>query len=257
MTQIIDNTWMSADDYKEKFLDSDYHKSTRFDSIIVDNFMNDDELSAFEEAAKSEHIFHVVDNCMEDTVEDLCGFRPELTANYFIYEKFYENPVWSHLVDIIQPKLEEHLGDGLYASHIHILDSYVPYGIHSDSEQPNLELAPYPAWTLIVPFDDYPSKTYQFEQRSSHKGPWDWVHAEKIEPFDDYSIDRETWEKDFAPLTDYEIFKYLSVECTFEWKKGAMFAADRFRFHSSDNYFNHGIRNKKALIMWTSLKNHS
>ena len=254
MTPIIDDKRLTDEEYKKEFINSDYHKNTYFDSIIVNDFMNDEELNEFEKASQSEKIFHVVDTCMDNEVERLCGWRPEKTADYFIFDNFYSNPNWSHLVDIIQPKLEKHLGKGLYASHIHVLDSYVPYGIHSDSEQPNIALAPHPAWTLIIPFNDYPSKTYQFHQRSSHKDPWSWIKSEGIVPLEDYSISHEVWEKDFSPLTGYNVFKYLTVESTFEWKKGAMFAADRFRFHCSDNYYNHGIKNKKAIILWTSLK---
>lgn len=254
MSRLIDDQRLDESEYMQEYVNDTYHLDKHFDSITVPNFLSDEELAEFDQAMSHEETFHVVDTSMTKAVIDLCGFEPEKTADYYIFDRFYTKPCWSHLVDIIQPKLEKHLGEGLYASHIHVLDSYVPYGIHSDSEQPNIALAPHPAWTLIIPFDDYPSKTYQFHQRSNHKSPWDWVHAENIEPWDDYSISRELWEKDFAPLTDYEMFRYLSVESTFEWKKGSMFAADRFRFHSSDNYFNHGIKNKKALIMWTSLK---
>ena len=85
-----------------------------------------------------------------------------LTANYMIFSNFYDDPKWSHLVDIIQPKLEKTFGNGIYASHIHLLDSHFPYGLHNDAEQSNMKIAPHPAWTLIVPLDDYDSTTYVF-----------------------------------------------------------------------------------------------
>lgn len=249
----IDNTRLTSEEYCNRYINNEYCKSRDpLESIIVPNFLNDAELDEFWAASQTEDVYHVTDTSMTSAIRSLCGFEQPVTAEYYIFDKFYENPCWEPLVDIMQPKLEKHLGKGVYASHIHILDSYVPYGIHSDSEQPNLQLAPEPAWTLIIPFDDVNSKTYQFHQRSAEKSPWEWVKNNNIKPFTEYSISREMWESEFAPLTDYELFRYLSVESAFEWKRGSMFAADRFRFHCSDNYYNRGIKNKRAIIMWTS-----
>lgn len=253
MSKVISGEWIDKEEYMDKYIHSDYAaKKDPLECMTVENFLSDEELDTFWEASQSEDIYYVHDNAMAPAVRELCGFEQETTAHYYIFNQFYEKPCWKPLVDIIQPKLEKYLGNNVFASHIHVLDSRVPYGIHSDSQQANLKLAPNPAWTLIIPFDDVDSKTYQFEQRSSEKSPWDWVHNNNIEPFDDYSISRELYERDFAPLTDYEMFKYLSVDSAFQWKRGSMFAADRFRFHCSDNYYNRGIKSKKAIILWTS-----
>lgn len=235
-----------AKDYQEQFLNNDYYKDTRFDSITVENFLSDSELLAFEKASQSSSITHVHDQHAPQHVETV--------ANYWIFQNFYTDPVWEHLVDIIQPKLQAHFGDDIMASHIHILDSKFPYGVHNDAEQTSLEIAPDPAWTIIIPLDDYESKTYVFNERSHYKDPISMAEALGIEPYDTPAVDEETFQKDFHPYTGLNVLQYLTVETTFKWKKGSCFAADRFKYHCSDNYYNHGLDGKRAIIIWTSKK---
>lgn len=246
---------LDNDAYKEKYINTEYYKNDIFSSKIVDNFLTDEELNQFDLAANSEHIYYVKDTCMAPEAKRLFGQEIEehVTAHYYIFDNFYDNPAWRPLVDILQPKLEKEFGN-LSISHIHVLDSYFPYGLHNDADQPNMVIAPKPAWTLIIPFNDYPSKTYVFNERSGFKDPWSWINSYNIQPNDDYSISYDTFTKDFAPITDYELMKYLTPECVFQWKRGSCFAADRYKYHCSDNYYNHGITHKKAIIMWTSIE---
>lgn len=243
------------DEYAEKYLKSDHYKSKEYSSRILNNFLSDEELAVFDEATRSPNIMYVHDTCMARTAKELLDEPEEdhTTAHYHIFDNFYSDPAWKHLVDIIQPKLEEEFGSNIMASHIHVLTSHFPYGLHNDADQSSIKIAPKPAWTLIIPFDDFPSKTYVFNERSGFKDPWSWIHANGIEPKDDYSIDRETFAKDFDPFTDYELMRYLTVETTYPWRKGSCFAADRYKYHCSDNYYNHGIRSKRAIIIWTSV----
>jgi len=244
---------LEPEDYMTQYVETDYFESTLYKSQEVVNFLSAKELQAFDDAGNSEDAFVVTDTSMEPAMKQIYNEENTLTAKYKIFDSFYDNIKWRHLVDIIQPKLEREFGKGIRASHIHILESHVPYGLHSDSEQPNLKSAPAPAWTIIIPLDDYPSKTYQFNERSNLKDPMSWVRAHNIQKKPQPAVDMETFEKDFAPLTAYESLEYLSVESIFHWKKGNAFASDRFRFHCSDNYYNHGIKSKRALVLWTSL----
>jgi hypothetical protein len=246
---------MDEQEYLDRFIRSDYAKQKDpLDSVTIDNFLTDSELDVFWAESQSDKVYHVHDTGMANEMLTRYGREQPTTANYYVFSNFYTDPKWTTLVDIIQPKLEAAFGDNIFASHIHVLDSHVPYGIHSDSEQPNMVLAPNPAYTLIIPFDDIDSKTYQFHQRSAHKAPWDWIHAENIPSLPDYSISKEMWESEFAPLTDYNLFLYLTVESAFQWRRGSLFAADRFRFHCSDNYYNKGITSKRAIVAWTSTR---
>jgi hypothetical protein len=250
------NERMSEDEYKSTYIESDYYKDTQFDSLTIDNWLNDDELKIFKDAGYSEDSFKVRDTAMAPLAKFHYDQDPEehLTANYMIFSNFYDDPKWSHLVDIIQPKLEKTFGNGIYASHIHLLDSHFPYGLHNDAEQSNMKIAPHPAWTLIVPLDDYDSTTYVFKERSGVKDPVQWATQNNIPRNEDMCVSREIYERDFAPITSEEPFHYLTVDSTFKWKKGSCFAADRYKYHCSDNFFNHSVNSKQAIIMWTSRK---
>lgn len=247
---------LTDEEYKEKYIKSDYYQSTNFESRTYENWLNEQELQMFEDAAASDDIWYEHDTGMAPEAQRLLGQDPKdhTTAKYFVFDNFYDKPAWKPLVDIIQPKLESSFGNGVKASHIHVLESHFPYGLHNDAEQANMELAPKPAWTLIVPLGDYPSKTYVFNERSGNKDPWSWIHENNIQANQQHCVDTETYEKDFSPFTDYELLKYLTIESTFNWKRGSCFAADRFKYHCSDNYYNHGITSKKAIIMWTSME---
>lgn len=246
-------------EYKQKYIDSKHYVNNVYQSKIIDNFLSNSELAEFEKAASSDHIYYVKDVSMAPPAKKLFGQSEEdhVTAHYYIFASFYDNPAWSHLVDILQPKLEQAFGSNIFASHIHVLESHFPYGLHNDAEQPNMIIAPEPAWTLIIPLDDYPSKTYVFNERSGFKDPRTWANHYNISPAEYGCIDDETFSKDFDPITDPDMLKYLTVESIFHWKKGSCFAADRYRYHCSDNFYNHGINCKRAIIMWTSIKKDS
>lgn len=239
------------DEYTSTYIESEFYKNTLFESRTYDNWLSDEELDVFEQAAQTPEVDYSHDTSMAPLAERL-GIGQPTTAHYYKFGRFYSNPQWKPLVDIIQPKLEATFGSDIKASHIHVLHSTFPYGLHNDAEQANLLLAPTPAWTLIIPLRDYPSRTYVFDQRSNVKSPRTWIEKNNIQPNDIHSISTALYEKDFAPITDYDIFRYLTVESRFLWRRGSCFAADRYRYHCSDNYFNHGIQEKKAIILWTS-----
>lgn len=253
---MINEDRLSDEDYKNKYLTNEFFLNQ--DSLKtkqIENFLIDEELDIFENATNRDQIFHVEDTAMNASIERHYGehiAKDKITANYYIYSNFYTDPTWKDLVDILQPKIEFEFGNGIYASHIHVLESHTPYGIHSDATTPNMKFAPVPAYTLIIPLETVDSRTYQFDQRSNHKVPYDWIREENIKPMKHESIGQELYERDFAPFTHYDMFKYLTIESVFQWKRGSLNAADRYRFHCSDNYFNRGLERKKAIVAWTS-----
>lgn len=245
---------LADDEYLKRYIHNDYYKNTLFNSRTIDNFLSTAELDVFDNATKSNSIYYEHDLSMKKLAAEKLNSDNLTTAHYYIFDRFYDKPDWDPLVDILQPKLEAVFGPGVKASHIHVLESHTPYGLHNDAEQSNMIIAPNPAWTLIIPFDNYDSRTYVFNERSGHKDPWEWIYKNNIQPNDTYAIDYDTYMRDFYPLTDYEVFKYLTIDSVFKWEKGSCFAADRFRYHCSDNYLNHGVTSKKAIIIWTSIE---
>jgi len=256
-SMINPNERLNSEEYSEKYLQGEYYEQKKFENRIVDNFLTDQELEEFWKASQCGETYDKKDTSMAPLAEKLFGQDPSThtTANYHIFDNFYNNPNWSHLVDIIQPKLEKEFGSNIRASHIHVLDSWFPYGLHNDAEQPNMKLAPEPAWTLIIPFDTCESTTYVFNERSGFKDPMQFAKHYNVESHDLQTIGltQEQFDTDFAPITDPINLSYLTIETKFKWKRGSCFAADRFKYHCSSNFLNQGIKNKKAIILWTSL----
>jgi len=243
---------LTIDEHKKTYLTKRYCKmrSNKYKSVTIENFLSDDELDAFDAASKLDNITYLHDTSMYPQ-QKRYQLESDTTAHYHKFDKFYTDPAWAHLVDIIQPKLAAQFGSKIKASHIHILDSRFPYGLHNDAEQENYQSSPNPAWTLIIPLDDYESKTYVFNESSVKKDPREWIKQYKIQPNTEPAVDKKTWEKDFAPFTDFDLLHYLTVETTFKWKRGSCFAADRYKFHCSDNFINYGLEGKRAIIIWT------
>ena len=251
------NERLTEEEYRKKYLQGEYYEQTKFENRTIDNFLTDQELEIFWEASQCGKTHDKKDTSMKPLAELLYGQDPSThtTANYYIFGDFYDSPKWNHLVEIIQPKLEATFGDNIIASHIHVLDSHFPYGLHNDAEQPNMKLAPDPAWTLIIPFDTCDSRTYVFNERSGFKDPMQFAKHYNVESHDlqTTGLTQEQFDKDFAPITDLTNLGYLTTDTQFEWKRGSCFAADRFKYHCSSNFLNAGIKNKRAIILWTSI----
>ena len=215
----------------------------------IDNFLSDEELDIFWSYMNHPKMHHIVDDCMRPHWPDI---DHECTAYYNIFKNFHTEPEFQELRDILLPKIQEHFGDTIKLPHIHILQSRFPYGIHNDANQEGTKEAPHAAWTLIIPFKTVNSKTYVFNERSNFKDPDSWITQTNAPKHDQPAVDRETFLKDFEPFTGEWVMDYLSVESIFEWKRGTCFAADRYKYHCSDNYYNYGLTGKDAIIIWTT-----
>jgi hypothetical protein len=97
---------------------------------------------------------------------------------------------------------------------------------------------------------DVDSHTIVFNEQDEVKVPE--AYFKKTTPFDKHTINQETYQKYFSHVP-YDSFRWLSIEDIFKWEKGSLFAASRFKFHTSDNFLANGVKNKRAIIAWTSV----
>jgi hypothetical protein len=215
------------------------------DTKVIPNFLSDNELDLLEKHILStDDIYHNYNPG---------NFGGEVFSGTYYIVRYYEER--NKLVrDILQPKLEEFLHPDLKIQQIHIFDCFDPYNVHSDIDSggPLLPDAPNHAWTLIIPLFDVDSHTIVFKEGNQIKQP---IHYFKdVEPYPEMTIDMETYKKYFTHVP-IDFFRYLTIENIFPWRRGSLFAADRFKFHTSDNFIANGVKNKKAIIAWTSLPN--
>lgn len=167
----------------------------------------------------------------------------DLMATYYEFD-FY-SPEFKIIYDIMWPRIQQNFGD-IFIGQMHIFDSISPYHIHSDVES---GVPDHPAWTFIIPLDDYPSHTLVFNEGSTFKEIDHYVTENA--PYDTDRIDADTWQQYLSHI-EPALRSYLSIEGIFRWRRGSLFATDRWKFHTSDNYYANGITRKRALVAWTN-----
>lgn len=168
---------------------------------------------------------------------------------------FNDEPEYALANQILRKKIDKHFGTDVIIGGWHILTSYWPYRAHGDAVygEYGIDDFNYGAWTLIIPLDDYPSSTIVFNEYSFHtKFLPLWCRNRPPK----YAIDKEMQEK-YLSLESQETVDRLSIEYIFNWKRNLCFAASRYKFHGSDNFYKNGVPFKRGIIVWTALPNDS
>jgi hypothetical protein len=227
-----------------------------FATKTIENFLSADEITEIEAMINAGMAGFMVD-FPESAREELNDKGIDRVANILNLPIY--NDTHTRLNEILLPKLQEHFHKDIFIDDCHILESHSPYRVHTDAtddDAENYTIKPaagmIPAWTFIIPLDTYNSNTIIFDQSSSkYKGPEIWV--EKTNPPLLNSIDEETYNKYFINMASPIVLKYFSIEEIFPWKKGNLSAAAREKFHCSDNFLKNGVKQKRAIVMWTTI----
>lgn len=220
---------------------------SRFDTRIVPDFLSNQEIST-----------------IVDTVETH-GARTEVGSadnpslhHAMILSFFLDQPVFSPIADILLPRLRQHFDTDLELDNsTHILESYSPYGIHSDVmtrgfEDFDLAGPRQAAWTFIIPVDTYDSHTLVFQQGFDDiKHPQAAIDAGVLLPHHE-PRDTAVWQR-YLSHCDPAHADYLTVEEIFSWQKGSLFAMDRKKFHVSDDFRVRGLACKRAVVAWSTV----
>lgn len=220
----------------------------KIDTKIIADFISDQEVKILEDYILNN--VYKIDSYHEGDHPMGTSGVPFLYAHYFVFD-FYD-PARKIITDILAPKFAKVFGPELYIQQIHIFNSVNPYSIHTDVDSggPINPKAPVPAWTFIIPLDDFDSHTITFNQEQDIKIPEEYIKNNP--PMDQPSIDEETRLKYFSHIP-MSMFHWFTVEDIFKWKKGSLFAASRRKFHTSDNFLDRGLKYKRAIVAWTSL----
>lgn len=215
----------------------------RYPSRIIPNFLSDDEIKIIEDLTMQKGSVNI---------------EGEPNSNYTHYNKisgfFLDRAEFAPVKQILEPRLREHFGQDLQLdASTHILEAYLPYNIHNDVVTagfvPNETTDA--AWTFIIPVADYDSHTVVFHQGHDHiKIPEEWIAKTNPQPHTE-EIDWELHER-YLSHCNPDFLRYLTIEDLFAWRKGALFAASRRKYHVSDNFPKNGLANKRAIVMWSS-----
>jgi hypothetical protein len=130
----------------------------------------------------------------------------------------------------------------------HILDSRLPWDVHNDYaiECSQSQLTPY--CVVMIPLDNTPAHTIFFDQGADYKefGRYKDEHA----PIPNY-VPHEIWNGMLGHCRTKDRF-YLSVQKVYQWQQGDLLIWDRQQWHASDNYLHNDIKQKRAIILFTS-----
>lgn len=168
---------------------------------------------------------------------------------------FNDDSKYTKANNILRQKVNQHFGTDVIIGGWHILTAYFPYRAHGDAVygEYGIDDYHYGAWTLIIPLDDYPSATILYNEHSFHtKFIPLWARGQPVKN----AIDEETRLK-YLTLEAKETVDKLSIEEIFHWKRNTCFAASRYKFHGSDDFYGHGVPFKRGIIVWTALPNDS
>jgi hypothetical protein len=203
----------------------------------IPNFISQDDINFLENVIKTSS-YKLLDNT----------YKPDSPTAWYEY---FEPEGEKQILDLLLPKLKEALHTEIKINDIHTLTSFIPYQIHSDvASGGNQDFDDFdPAWTIIIPLDNYDSYTIVFNEESFEtKNPYEWMN-DKI-PKDTNLTD---FFKQYLDHNNLILANYLSIDTMFKWDAGSLNASKRSQFHASDNFIKNGITEKRAIIMWTTI----
>lgn len=213
-----------------------------FDSRTIHNFLNDQEIELIERVIRDTRSD---DNTHYDNKNDS-------GHNAVIHSFHLDHPWYQEIANVLIPKFHQHFGQDISLDTTHILNAYVPYGVHTDvmSAEFDPNGSREAAWTFIIPLDNYQSHTLVFaQQHNTIKTLARWIEETQPTP---HAINDELHQRYLTHIDRLDL-QYLDVEDIFSWRKGSLFAASRRKFHTSDDFPGHGLACKRAIIIWSTV----
>ena len=206
-------------------------------SVLKENFFTDDELD-------------FITQTIYDFNQNYTNYENDkLFADYYTFG--YYSKEFGEIKNLFDKKFSEVTDKKIIIDHSHIFHSKRPYTVHTDYFQRRLYKNLIPAYTIIIPLENYNSHTLVFNQHSEIKSMDEFILKEHPPELKNHVTDEDY--KKYLTHCLYDIMKYLSIKEIFPWRKGSIHMCDRRYFHASDNYLANGIKVKRAIVMWTSL----
>lgn len=216
-----------------------------FESRIIPSFLSADEIAVIEQCVEQHRT-------PETTFYDThAAGHNAVTHSFFLWQ-----PRYRAIADILEPRFQQYFGNNISLDTTHILNSYVPYGIHTDVMSANFDpnSGRTAAWTFIIPLADSNSNTVVFKQQHETIKTLDaWIEATGATP---HTIDDNLHSRYLSHVDRLDL-RYLDVETIFPWRQGDLFATDRRKFHTSDNFARYRMKGKRAIVIWSTVPKQS
>jgi hypothetical protein len=172
-------------------------------------------------------------------------FPNQLIAN----QHWHEWNDHDDLGQILKTKIEQIIGPHLVVE-TDFVELFLPWDIHSECDRPTKGSGSY--YTIIIPFDAYPSRTVIFDQTAMDSNHF-YIYKKNNQILDN-PVDIEFWNENLSHCWP-EDREYLSVRYVSEpWCKGDALFFPRTHFHASDNFHLRMQGPKRFLQILTDLK---
>lgn len=210
-------------------------------SIIKENFITAEEI---------DKISNIVFSTAEPWIDINDGRH---TSTYYVWSYYAKE--FAEIRQILDNRIRSTTGIDMVIDHSHITHSIEPYKIHSDYYQKKILPAKLmPAYTFIIPLADCESHTLAFNEASEIKTPDEYIKQYNLVPLPkDQQISQDVYDR-YLTHCDKDLMQYLSLKEIFPWRAGSFYACDRKHFHCSDNYYKNNLKEKRAIVIWTSTK---
>ena len=214
-------------------------------SIHVSNFLTSEEI---------DNLSVWIRNCAVEElhVGNIKGdrFEGKLISNYVKWD-YYDDNSWSKKIrDLLDQKFQKVLPESQVFFHTHILESIIPYQLHSDFDHCDLD-SQISKYTFLIPLENYNSRTVVFNEYLTTTNEFEKYKQQQPMP-DKLKLDPKFCMNNLSHLYPGDL-KYLSLKETFEWRKGDLFAMDRRYIHCSDNFNKNGIFKKLGIVIWSGV----
>ena len=212
-------------------------------TFVIEKFLTGDEIN---------HLVSLIKLKADKTFEDTSTYFDSGVNGKYSGKIVSNNYNWDYhntpeIEKILTAKIEQAIGKKLKVVNAHILESLVPYQLHTDviyqEQQPN------PEYTLLIPVDNFASHTVVFNES--------WNHSNDFEDYKKQYTGKTKLQLDPKFCAEYlshlhpADLRYLTLQTVFPWKQGSLLAFDRRHFHCSDNYSKRGTTGKIAIILRT------
>jgi hypothetical protein len=154
-------------------------------------------------------------------------FPNQLIANQH-WHQWNDN---DELAQLLKEKMTSVLGNHRVVE-VDYVELFLPWDIHGEADR---EIKGSDHWyTMIIPFDNYPSRTIVFDQTSTEYNHF-YLYKQAHQPVE-YAVDLAFWNENLSHCWD-EDRQYLSLKYVgHEWRRGDAMFFKRIHFHSSDNF---------------------
>lgn len=144
---------------------------------------------------------------------------------------------------LLNDRMQQVFGNNLKVIEVDYLELYLPWDIHSEGHR--LDQGSDIGYTVIIPMDDYRSRTIVFNQASGDYNDFYKYKQSGIKC--EVPVDLTFWENNLSHCWD-EDREYLSLKyVSQDWGAGNTMFFKRNLFHSSDNFHTRNVGPKRFL----------